>query len=214
MDLRKMMSLTHKRQEAFVMIFNHLGNLKDPLIIETGCVRPINPAWGKKDSNGYPIPMTPEEQIPICLKDEGCSTILFDAYIKEYNGELHSVDINPEHVSYAESLVGDNATIHCDDSLNFLWTANKYLLEKNQYVDLLYLDSLDFDIHTYHVSPAHHLKELCAIISRLRKGSMLVVDDNYMDGNVRKGKGIFIMEFMEGIGIPLTYDGLQLIWKF
>jgi predicted O-methyltransferase YrrM len=159
--------------------------------------------------------MSDDEKLTITIKDEGCSTLLFDAYIAEYGGELHSVDINPVNVEYAQTVVGDSATVYCNDSVAFLGEANRMLAETDQYIDLLYLDSLDFqELTTFYESPVHHLKELCAVISRMKKGSMLVVDDNYMEGAIRKGKGMYIAEFMKSIGVPLLHDQVHMIWKF
>ena len=199
MNLEEMLPRTLKRQDSFKLMLEHLKTIDQPLIIETGCARPPHPVWGNDD---------------VSFKDEGWSTRLFDAYINEYNGEFHSVDITKEHVEFARSIVSDKSNIHCDDSVHFLWEANNLLTNENHYIDLLYLDSYDYEESTPYLSPAHHLKELAAIMSRLRPGCLVAVDDNFGFKGSRKGKGMFIEEFMQSIDKPLIYDGYQLIWKW
>jgi len=199
MKLEEMLKKTGKRQPSFEIMINHLKSIKDPLIIETGCARPPHPQWGNED---------------VSFKDEGYSTRIFDAYVNEYSGEFHSVDLSPVHTEYARSIVSEKSRIHCDDSVHFLWEANSLLTADNLYVDLLYLDSYDYEESTPYLSPAHHIKELACIMSRLRPGSMIAVDDNFGSKGNRKGKGMFVEEFFDSIGKPLFYDGYQLIWKF
>ena len=199
MTLEEMLRRTDKRQTSFQIMLDHLKTITDPLIIETGCARPPHPQWGSEE---------------VSFKDEGWSTRLFDAYVTQNGGEFHSVDITQAHVDFARSIVSDNSQIHCDDSVHFLWEANQLLAKDNVYVDLLYLDSYDYEESTPYLSPAHHLKELAAIMSRLQPGSMVAVDDNFGFKGNRRGKGMFVEEFMESLGKPLLYDGYQLIWKW
>lgn len=199
LTLEQMISMTNQRRESFQIMVDHLKSCKEPLIIETGCLRPPHPQWGS---------------LEVSFKDEGCSTYIFDRFINDHGGELHSIDINPDHVKYAQEHVSDLAQVHCSDSIEFLWSARKNLEEQDYFIDLLYLDSLDFDDQTYYTSPIHHLKELTAIISRMKSGSMLAVDDNYWDGGTLKGKGVFVIDFMKGIGIEPLHQGLQYIWRF
>ena len=59
----------------------------------------------------------------------------------------------------------------------------------------------------------HHIKEIAVILNRLRPGSMLAVDDNVGTGTERMGKPKYVAELMEAMGVPLVYEGQQLIWK-
>lgn len=58
------------------------------------------------------------------------------------------------------------------------------------------------------------MKELTAIISRLRPGSMIAVDDNFGTGENRTGKGMYVEQFFTAIGKPMAYEGYQLVWRF
>jgi hypothetical protein len=199
MTLEEMIRKTGKRQDSFQIMIEHLKTCEEPLIIETGCARPPHKEWGSED---------------VSFKDEGFSTRIFDAFINQNGGELHSVDINPEHVEYALTQVSDKVQVHCNDSVEFLWQANQNLTETDNYVDLLYLDSYDYEPEDPWPSAAHHMKELAAIMSRLRPGSLVAVDDNFIVNGQRQGKGAYIYDFMQSIGKPLVHEGYQYIWRF
>jgi hypothetical protein len=198
MSLEEMISKTNLRMASFQVMVDHLKTIKNPLIIETGCIRPGDQPWSSLENS---------------FKDDGMSTCIFDQYINEYDGEFHSVDLTPAHVEYAQSMISDKSQVHCDDSVGFLWAANKSLTEDNQYVDLLYLDSFDWTVGNEAASMAHHIKEFAAISSRLRPGSMIAIDDNFYSNGVRSGKGVYLIEFMESIGIPMIHEGVQCVWK-
>lgn len=196
--LEKMISMTNQRRESFEIMIEHLKTIDEPLIIETGCIRPGDQPWSSIENS---------------FKDDGMSTCIFDRYINDYNGEFHSVDLTPAHVDYAISMTSKKSQIHCDDSIHFLWQANKMLIESNQYIDLLYLDSFDWIIGKEPECMAHHIKELACIVSRMKSGSLVTVDDNYKENSIRVGKGVYVHEFMESIGSPLIHDGVQCIWR-
>ena len=139
--------------------------------------------------------------------------LIFDKFINDFGGEFHSVDLTLRHVEYAQSRVSDKTQIHCDDSIGFLWHVSNILKEEDRYVDLLYLDSYDYEASNPYPSMVHHVKEIAVILNRLRPGSMIAVDDNVGTGKDRMGKPKYVAELMESIGIPLVHEGLQLIWK-
>ena len=199
MTLEEMIAKTNKRQPSFQIMIDHLKTIENPLIIETGCARPPD--------------LTPWGTIDISFKDDGMSTVIFDRFINDFGGDFHSVDITQRHVDFARSQVSDKTQVHCDDSIGFLWHVNKILAEDDRYVDLLYLDSYDYEADDPYPSMVHHIKELAVIIGRLRPGSMVAVDDNVGSGANRMGKPKYVAEMMDAMGVPLVYEGLQLIWK-
>ena len=90
--------------------------------------------------------------------------------------------------------------------------ASTYILKTK--IDFLYLDSYDIERDNPHPSQLHHVKELCAVIRHLRKGSIICVDDHdafFTGGKI--GKGNYVKEFMEAIGAELLYEGYQIVWK-
>jgi predicted O-methyltransferase YrrM len=171
------------RKESFELMLAHLKTIDNPLIIETGCAR-----------------------CPDNWQGDGMSTVIFDRHINLFGGELHTVDIDPNNVELARAMVSDRSTIHCADSVAWLWEFNKF----GRKIDLLYLDSFDFDFNDPAPSQQHHLYELTAIVGSLRNGTMIAVDDNFGD----RGKGQLIKKFMEHIGNPMIHNGYQQIWKW
>jgi hypothetical protein len=199
MTLEEMISKTGQRQESFQIMIDHLKTIDNPLIIETGCARPPdNVPWGTED---------------ISFADDGFSTLIFDKFINDFGGDFHSVDLTPKHADYARSRVSDKSQIHCDDSVGFLWHVSKILAEEERYVDLLYLDSYDYEESNPYPSMVHHIKEIAVILNRLHPGSMIAVDDNIGTGSERMGKPKYVAEMMEAMGLELVYEGKQLIWK-
>lgn len=199
MTLEEMIAKTNQRAVSFRIMIDFLKTIENPMIIETGCARPPdNVPWGTED---------------ISFADDGFSTLIFDKYVSTFGGDFHSVDLTPRHVEYARSKVSDHTQVHCDDSVGWLWYAGKILEQENRYVDLLYLDSYDYEESNPYPSMVHHIKELASILGRTRSGTMIAVDDNVGTGKDRMGKPKYVAEFMEAIGAELIYEGKQLIWK-
>lgn len=198
MNYNEMVELTTKRKESYSLMIEHLKTIENPIIVETGCAR--------KENN---------------FDGDGMSTLIFDDYITTHGGTFYSVDNNIEAVKFSSEKV-KSAKLTLSDSIKYLYLLNQELREKNQYIDLLYLDSYDFDKNNPHPSSFHHLKEITAIIPSLKKGSMIVIDDNvpvevnFDDGtkeNVVIGKGIYAHHFFKDVGIEPLYLGYQFVWK-
>jgi hypothetical protein len=192
LTLQEMLNRTNQRQITFQLMLDHLKRIQNPLIIETGCARAERHGF---DGDGY-------------------STLIFDRFVRDHGGELRTVDISPESVAWGQSQCSDKAQFICEDSVSYLWKLNAELTAQDRFIDLLYLDSFDFEPGNPHPSSAHHMKELTAIISRLRPGSMIAVDDNFGTGADRTGKGMYVEQFMTAIGKPMAYEGYQLVWRF
>lgn len=181
--LNEMLQKTGKRTPSFVKMIEHIGSIQRPLIVETGCAR---------QENNY--------------DGDGMSTLIFNEFAK-IKGEFWSVDINPDNIEFAKKHC-THAHLICSDSIKFLHDLNKSLIKTGDKIDLLYLDSYDFDMNDPHPSSLHHILELTAIIPSLREGTMICVDDNF--GNI--GKGGYVNQFMLALGKEKVYDGYQRIW--
>jgi len=156
-----------------------------------------------KNKNLYLIVETGCSRIKDNYAGDGMSTVLFDKFINFYNGKLISVDINEKHCQLARSLVSEKTEIFCDDSVKFLWGLNP-----ESEIDLLYLDSYDINFNDPHLSMLHHLKEFCAIIGKLKKSTIVVVDDNIENA----GKGKYIEDFMTNLGYKKIINDYQIGW--
>ena len=178
------------RATSFSLIFELLDQKveKDFLIVETGCMR--------------------RDHGQLAFGDDGASTYIFDDFINYYDGEVHSVDIKKENVDYANELTSKRTTVHCQDSVDFLWN-----LPKKQ-IDFLYLDSYDIIRENPHPSQLHHVKEMCAVIDKLGKGSIICIDDHdaFFTGDGKIAKGTYVKDFMDDIGMKPIHEGYQIVW--
>ena len=185
------------RATSLEIVFELLDQKEDKnfFIVETGCMR--------------------ADHGQLAFGDDGASTYILDDFINYYDGEVVSVDINPDNVSHAQKMVSERTTVYCSDSVEFLWG-----IPAKKKIDLLYLDSFDFDPKDPIPSQKHHLKELCACMKNLRKGTIILVDDNantpefeWFTKIAQGGKAGFVKDFMKDIGAELLHDGYQIIWK-
>jgi len=181
--INEMLPKLGKRVPSFVMMLQHIGQIDNPLIVETGCARMENNFEG-----------------------DGMSSLIFNEFSK-MKGEFWSVDINPDNIEFAKKYC-DNSNLVCSDSVAFLHQKNKEWTETGRKIDLLYLDSYDFDMNDPHPSSLHHILELTAIMPSLREGTMICVDDNFGD----IGKGGYVHQFMLALGKERVYNGYQWVW--
>jgi hypothetical protein len=183
--LQELVNKTTFRSPSFAIMINHVMSIHEPLIVETGCARQENNFEG-----------------------DGMSTAIFDTFVNYHGGEFYSVDINSDNVRFAASR-SKKVNITCSDSVRFLYNQSKVWVAQNRKIDLLYLDSFDFDIDNPHPSSLHHIFELAAIMPCLKEGTMICVDDNFDTA----GKGSYVKEFMDLIGKERIYTDYQWIWK-
>lgn len=185
MTLQEIINNNGKRKESFELMIQKLKTKNNPLIVETGCVRQLND-YGA-----------------------GMSTVIFDKYIEENNGECYSIDNNPINIALAQSIT-KNINLICSDSVTYLFGMNNQLRKINKNIDLLYLDSFDLDISNPHPSSLHHILELICVWPSCGPNTIIAVDDNLEDGT---GKGKYVKQFMKNIGLNPIFDGYQIIWE-
>ena len=94
------------RASGFKKIFEILDSQQKEFyrIIETGCIRP--------------------DHGELCFGDDGCSTIIFDSFACQMNGDVLSVDINPINVEYARKHISANTIVYCEDSVKQIYGIN------------------------------------------------------------------------------------------
>lgn len=136
---------------------------------------------------------------------DGQSTRLFDMFVNFYQGNVYSVDISEDAIETASSVVSPRVFFRCGDSVKFM--SERPSEEK---FDLIYLDSFDVDFNNTHPSSMHHIFELCSVLHKnTKKGTIIAIDDN-MNG---QGKGKYVAEYFDMIGVNKVYDGYQLIYQ-
>jgi hypothetical protein len=173
----------NKRSAGFQKIFDFLGGLNSPVIVETGTYR---------EENNY--------------EGDGCSTLLFDSFVDYHGGVVLSVDIDPEACDLAKENTCFTEVIE-SDSVEFLGTLEGKI--DLLYLDSYNIADWNNDW----APAAHHLKELFAAKNCIKEGTMIVVDDNLkLPNGKRLGKGRLIYELMESLGIDPCFDDYQIGW--
>lgn len=101
---------------------------------------------------------------------DGCATVLFSEYARLFGGHVWTCDISKENIDsckIATEEYKDVITYVIDDSLNFL-------INFNERIDFLYLDSVDGgDPMAHH----HQLKEIMIALPKLHEKSVVLLDD-------------------------------------
>lgn len=173
------------RYDTFAAVLGRLRDVGRPVsIVETGCLREIDNWAG-----------------------DGQSTRLFDWLTGDIGGRVISIDVDPQAIETARRIVSRRVLLVCDDGVGYLY---RWITAA---IDLLYLDSLDFDGNNPLVSATHHLFELTAAMPNLRAGSIVLVDDTSRPHGKWFGKGMLIAQYMERIGAPILVEGeTQVAW--
>lgn len=141
---------------------------------------------------------------PLDFLKDGCSTLLFDRYVQRYSGRFYSVDSSLRATKYAEQFTSKRTLLKYSDSLEFFRS-----LTGIYQINLLYLDSLDYDKANPRESEEWHLFELLAANQWLKRKSIVMVDDNYPDGS---GKGRLVRKFFSAYKLEPAYVGRQFGW--
>ena len=139
------------RRTTFDYILQDLHNKNNLVIVETGCMR--------------------ADHGNLAFGDDGCSTLIFDLLARSTGGQNYSVDISIKNINHAKKYC-KNTIFSNSDSINFL----KDFDLKNT-IDLLYLDSFDFDPSNPIPSQKHHLAEIQAVYDDLKEGCLILIDD-------------------------------------
>jgi hypothetical protein len=135
---------------------------------------------------------------------DGGSTIIFGEWAMKNNAALFSVDISPEAVLKAKQAVrtfGDHVQIFQNDSIAFL-------KDFPHQIDMLYLDSYDYDSLDPGLSQRHHLKEIEAAYPKLTDRSIVMIDDCALPYG---GKGKLVIEFLRERGWQIYMSQYQVI---
>jgi len=144
--------------------------------------------------------------------DDGQSTLLWDEFSRFHPAEIHTVDLDPQAAVVVQDACGPAVRAHTGDSVMFLHQfagANP-----QRQIDLLYLDSYDFDVRDPFPSAMHHVKELISIRPCLGPGTIVAIDDNFVttEGHFI-GKGYLAMQWFDHLGISCLHEGHQFVWE-
>ena len=180
-----------KRRDTFRYVLDWLEKHDGRVLVETGVAR-----MGLLHS-----------------KSDGASTIVFGAWAKQQGADksvrLHSVDINQQNVDTCQETVSvegldDYITLNVSDSV-------AYLQAFEPTIDLLYLDSYDYDKRDPEVikaSQEHHLNEVKAAESNLHDKSVILIDDCNLPGG---GKGRLVIDYLLERGWQVVMSKYQVV---
>ncbi len=125
-------------------------------ILETGTIR------GHPDTFNY-------------LGGDGLSTLIFAHFSKIYNLNFYSIDVSPHSISQSKEILKQ---FNLHDYVNYINSDSvKFLSEFKEKIDILYLDSYDFTENEEFNSQNHQLKEIIAAHDKLKKHSLVFLDD-------------------------------------
>lgn len=185
----------HKRGPGFLTM-SYLAEKKAQrshkplLIVETGSMR----------------------QEKVDFEGDGASTMILSGLAERYKGKMYSVDLDPICKQVIAEFGSPNVEAVTGDSVTFLQT-----FPHPEDIDVLYLDSYDLHFQNPHPSMEHHLKEIQAVFSRLKPGTIIAVDDNQIYDGERLvpgiGKGTYVDAFLRARGVKLIHDGYQRVYQ-
>jgi hypothetical protein len=183
--LLQRISQSDKRYPTFHYVLNQLLKRNLKIIVETGTARN-----GTKN----------------CVGD-GCSTVIWTNWAQAFNGFVYSVDIDPNALDQSKEAC------HCDLShVEFICSDSvSYLQNFRNRIDLLYLDSYDYDIENPNPSQLHHLKEILAAYPYLQEESVVLIDDCGLPGG---GKGKLVIELLLERGWRIAMSGYQVVMVY
>lgn len=191
------------RAETFRLMFEYLEKFDRPVtIIETGCARD----WHDTEDKNWAL--------------DGRSTVLFDRFVQSQGGEVISVDISKQAIARCSAVVSDKVHLIEEYSVSYLKSVSEWKgPDTDLTLDLLYLDSFDFEVSDPIPSAAHHLNELMAIRSLLLPETLVVVDDSptTVDTTLLPrpevvGKGSMVSLYAQSVGADLLFSAYQCGW--
>ena len=172
-----------QRRDSFALLAQKILDRRDEihLIVETGCYR---------GNSG-----------------DGESTTIFANLVSEITADMTSIDINSDHVDTATHRLSPEllkrVTFFVDDSVH-------YLSYMQRPIDVLYLDSYDYNAGDPLPCQMHQLAEFAAAYGKLNKHCLVLLDDN-VEGT--GGKTTLAAPFIESKGFKRIYNGYQILFE-
>ncbi len=162
------------RRNGMAALFKLMEERKSKAIVETGTIRRENNWHG-----------------------DGGMTWWFGRYAAKRDAKLTTVDIDPQALEVAKKICAEDA-----ERIEFISSDSvAYLKARDIPIDVLYLDSLDYDVDAKR-SQAHAMNEVFAALPRLHEKSIIAFDDcGFADG----GKGGLVIPYLCASGWQLTH---------
>jgi hypothetical protein len=176
----------NQRYETFKYVLELLEQRSGKILVETGTAR-----YGDRH-----------------FDSDGGSTIIFAQWSRDHSADFFSIDLNDMHLDTAKKAVIRYVPDY-QDHIHYVYSDSiVFLREFNQPIDLLYLDSYDYELDNPAQSQEHHLKEIQASYPFLTKKSIVMIDDCALAGG---GKGKLVIEFLVKHGWKIVKAQYQTI---
>lgn len=169
--------MSRNRKPTFNELFNRIDG--EMVIVETGTIRNNEPRY---------------------MRGDGHSARKFAEYLRYNGGVLYSIDIDPDAVKLAKSILNiqySDIEIHVINSDSVQWLSN---FEGD--IDVLYLDSAN--------DSELILNEAKAGCPKLKKGGYLLIDD--IDESLGE-KGKLVIPYLEKEGYELIKKDYQALFR-
>jgi hypothetical protein len=135
---------------------------------------------------------------------DGQSTYVFGAFARRYGCTLWTCDRVESHIEAARRLAAQ-----FEGRVEYVVSDSVEFLERfRQPIDLLYLDSLDFDEADPGPPQMHALREAQAALHALHDRSLILIDDCDL---AHGGKGGKVIPFLRGEGWQVVSSGYQVL---
>lgn len=123
-------------------------------------------------------------------------------------GKMYSVDIDSKNVETSKLIFNQyiptlDYQAHTDDSVTFLKNFN-------QEINLIHLDSYDFNLFDPLPSALHGWREFEAIKDKLQENTIIIIDDNYLYGTYVQWFFNGTIESGKNIDVPILGKGAHI----
>lgn len=138
-------------------------------------------------------------------RNSGSSTRIFGAFAARYGKRVYTVDAHPANLETSKKLTAEYepfVTYVLSDSVEYLRTFRDS-------IDLLYLDSHDYQPDNPLPSQKHNLAELTEALPKLSALACVLIDDNEPSAG---GKGELSKKLLKGNGFICLLDYFQSCW--
>lgn len=137
---------------------------------------------------------------------DGLSTLIFALYCELLKIQCYSVDISKESIAQSKlAIAGHEFRVNYVQADSVMFLSNHH-----DPIDLLYLDSYDYEENNPLPSQLHQMAELGAAYGKLSPKALVLMDDCNIPGG---GKGLLSAQFLDQRGWKLIGNGYQKLYS-
>lgn len=177
--------VSRRRQPGIVLLFDEAERRGLTTIVETGTLR-------QKDNWEF----------------DGGMTWHFGRYAQKVGGQVYTVDISPTAVALAEAETKEFAQwIAYVESDSVAYLKERWPVDGKP-IDLLFLDSFDYEAGKHGEAQLHNLNEVLAALPHMNPKGLIAIDDCSLEGG---GKGGMSVQYLSNSGWKVLHKGYMAI---